>query len=262
MNKSDLDAEFERLFDEAACQSERLPLLVIPDPADSWRMLQKKLLKEQRRAVWMRRVKWSSFGAVSLAAGAVLFSTLQTTEAFRPMFDMVYKVKGNTMTINIGSTDHSPTSGAKTAPPPPDDMLPPPKVEDSRDLPNEPSFRRVKVTLEEAAENTQFVLPKPGYIPAGYTLQETTAHLTLGQSKASAVKLVYHSDNDALPLQIVVRKRSYSELADRPDGQRSVTGPTKDGTELEWNDQDINVIIKAELGDKELNRIADGMSAK
>jgi hypothetical protein len=259
MKNYDFDAEFERLFDEAASHSERLMPLVIPDPAVSWRILQKKLLKEQRKSVWLRRVKRSSFGAASLLAGAVLFSTLQTTEAFRPMFEMVYKVKDNTMTIHVGGTEQLPSTGAKTAPPP-DDLLPP-KVQDNRDLPNESAFRRVKVTLEEAAAQTQFVLPKPGYIPQGYSLQETTVHLSAGQSKASGVKLVYSSEDSRSPLQIVIRKRSFSDHADRKDGQRTLTEPGKDGNELEWNDQDMNIIVKAGLSGQELNRIADGMSA-
>ncbi|MDF2960213.1 MAG: hypothetical protein K0S39_1948 [Paenibacillus sp.] len=263
MNKSDFDAEFERRFGEAAENSEHFPIGAIPEPEASWRALQKRLLKEHRKAVWFRRAKWLSFTAASLMAGALLFSTLQTTEAFRPMFEMVYKMKNNSMNINIRSTESVSTEGAKTPPPPPDDTLPPQKLEDNRDLPDEGSFRRIKVTLEEAVTQTQFAMPVPGFLPNGYTLLEASVHFTMGESKASAAKLVYADGaNHSGHIQILVRKRSYSANADRPDGDRSLTGSPKGGNELEWNFQDINIIVKAGLNGQELNRIADGLSAK
>ncbi|NOU97108.1 hypothetical protein GC093_28360 [Paenibacillus sp. LMG 31456] len=264
MNKSDFDAEFERLFDEAAANSGHFPTESIPDPAGSWRSLQQRLRKEQRKVVWMRRAKWASLSAASLMAGAVLFSTLQTTEAFRPMYEMVYRAKNNSINVSIRSTESVSTEGAKTPPPPPDDMLPPPKLEDNRDLPNEGAFRRVKVTLEEAVSAMQFAMPIPSYLPAGYTLQEATIHITLGESKASAAKLVYQGSQGSADnqVQILVRKRSFSVNADRQDGVRTLSASPKGGSELEWNNQDINIIVKADLNEKELNRIGDGLIAK
>ncbi|MCR8634006.1 hypothetical protein [Paenibacillus radicis (ex Xue et al. 2023)] len=263
MNKSEFDAEFERLFDEAAENSEPLPTEFNADPSASWRTLQQRLQKEQRKAVWLRRAKWASVSAASLIAGAMLFSTLHTTEAFRPMFEMVYKAKNNTINVSVRSTENVSTEGAKTPPPPPDDMLPPPKLEDNRDLPNESAFRRVKVTLEEAASAAQFAMPIPAYIPSGYTLQEATVHITLGESKASAVKLVYQgsADNQG-QLEILFRKRSFSANADRPDGIRTFTAPVKGGGELEWNNQDINIIVRSAMTEQELNKIGEGLKVK
>ncbi|TDF99198.1 hypothetical protein [Paenibacillus piri] len=261
MSKPQWEDEFERLFEEAAEDSERFQPVSIPDPSASWLRLQKRLKKERRRAGWIRRAKWASLSAASVLAGAFLFSTLQTTEAFRPMFEIVYKATGSG--ISIRSTDSMSTAGAKTPPPPPDDSLPPQKPVDNRDLPEGGSFRRIKVSLEDAVSQTQFAMQKPAYIPAGYTFQEAVVHLSIGESKASAVRLVYRSGDSAqTPLTIIVRKRSYSDRANLPDGRRAVTTPANGVSELEWNEQDRNAIVKAELSEQELNRIADGLSAK
>ncbi|WP_079910126.1 hypothetical protein [Paenibacillus sp. 32352] len=258
MNRSDFEAEFDRMFEEAVRRSE-LDEIAVPDADSSWQRIRSKLRKERQRVRFLRAAKWSGLAAASLGLGTFLFQSLQPTEAFRPMFEMVYKVKGGSVSLNVASTDQS-TAGAKTAPPPPDDELPVQPVKDNRDLPEENAFRREKVTMEEAAARTQFALPEPKYIPDGYTLQEVTIHITIGQPKASAAKLVYVKENVPEQLSILVRKRSYSDHADLPDGKRELTKPAAAVNELELNVGEINVIVKGALEVGVLNRIIDGMN--
>lgn len=262
MKKVENDDEIlDKLIGEAI--NERVNSIPIPDPTEeAWNHIQLRLRKERRRKSWIRRIKWISLTAASLLIGAFAFQSLQTTEAFRPMFEMVYKVKESGTILHIGSTEKQNGQGAKTPPPPDDDTHTPSPVKDNRDLPEEGTFRRVKVTLDEAVQQTQFVLPKPGYVPAGYGFQEATVHFSLGETKASAAKLVYLHDAAGQKLQIVVRKRSFSDNAKRQDGSRSLSELPSGGKELEWNDQDVNIIIQADVSEDELNKIADGMFVK
>ncbi|WP_028547786.1 hypothetical protein [Paenibacillus sp. UNC451MF] len=260
MNRSKFEADFERLFEDAVSKSEdNVP---IPDADPSWQRMLVKLERERRRVKWLRAARWCGLTAASLMLGTFLFHTLQPTEAFRPMFDMVYKVKGGSVSLNVRSTDRGSTEGAKTAPPPPDDELAPQPLKDNRDLPEENTFRRVQVTIDEAAEKTQFVLPVPQYIPEGYRLSDVTIHYSMGESKASAAKLQYRKETDSTPLSILVRKRSFSAKAELTDGQREVTATTSGIRELEMNKDDINIVVKAELDEKVLNLIADSMKLK
>ncbi|WP_282941382.1 hypothetical protein [Paenibacillus sp. RC67] len=242
MNSSEFEDEFDRLFEEAVSKSEKN--VPAPDADPSWQRMLSKLRRERLRAKWLRAAKWSGIAAASLILGTFLFQSLQPTEAFRPMFEMVYKVKGGSVSMNVGSTDRGSTEGAKTAPPPPDDELAPQPLKDNRDLPEENAFRREKVTMDEAVVKTQFVLPVPGYIPEGYILQEVTIHYSIGESKASAAKLTYSHEEDSGQLSILVRKRSFSEKADQPDGKRELTASPSGIKELEVNVGDINLIVK------------------
>ncbi|UQZ86897.1 hypothetical protein SK3146_06190 [Paenibacillus konkukensis] len=257
MNKSDFDAEFDRLLEEAVRQSEND--IVVPDAGPSWTRMEKRLVRERRRARWMRGARWFSLAAASLLAGAFLFHSLQTTEAFRPMFEMAYKMKGGTVSMQIGSTDRPSAEGAKT-PPPPDDWEEP--YVDNRDLPQEGAFRRMTVTLEAAKEQMQFELPSLDAIPGDLTLQAATLHFSGGEAKASALKLVYADKGETPALTVLLRKRAFSAHAEDPDGQRFVT-ELPDGTaDIEVNRGELNMIVRGSLKPEELGRIADGLLAK
>lgn len=257
MNRSELDDEFDRLFEEAVSRSEdNIP---VPDPDPSWQRIRSKLRRERRRAQWLRAAKWSGLAAASLGLGTFLFQSLQPTEAFRPMFEMVYKVKGGSVSMNVGSTDRGSTEGAKTAPPPPDDDLETQPLKDNRDLPEESAFRREKVPLEEASAKTQFALPIPRYIPDGYAIQEVTIHYSIGESKASAAKLIYSHEMDSAILSVLVRKRTFSKNADLPDGKREWTAAPSGINELEMNAGDVNIIVKGSQEESIMNKIVESM---
>ncbi|PZE22085.1 hypothetical protein [Paenibacillus xerothermodurans] len=63
MSNSDFDADFERLFDEAAEDSDRMMPFVIPEPRPSWMALHTKLQRELRTAAWIRTAKWGTPGS-------------------------------------------------------------------------------------------------------------------------------------------------------------------------------------------------------
>lgn len=260
------EAEFDRLFENAVNSIDTSVPGSLQDTEAaaqaSWQQLQKRLRREARRAAWLKRIKWSTYAAASLLAGAVLFHSLQTTEAFRPMFEMAYKMKGGTVSVQYSGSDKLSTAGAKTAPPPPDDELPKPELKDNRDLPEEGNYRRKQASIGEAAAETQFVLPVPRELPEGYSVQYVMLHYTLGESKAGAAKIIYKQGNGAAAyFTVLVRKRAYSDNKNVPDGKRSwLPSPQGRGGELEWNDQDVNIIIQGELNEAEQNKVAASMS--
>lgn len=265
MSENEWDTAFDLKFEDAMKRIDASVSGPLPDSdaaaRASWKQLQQRLLREQRRAVWTRRIQWASYAAASLLAGAWLFHSLQTTEAFRPMFELVYKMKGGTVSVQYSTAEPPSRTGAKTAPPPDDDELPETALQDNRDLPEEGAYRRKQVSAAEAKAETQFVLPVPKDPPDGYSLQHVLLHYSAGASKAGAAKLVYRpTKGSAQPLTILVRKRAYSSHSGMPDGQRSwVPDAGGHGGELEWNVEDINVIIRGGLGEREQNELADSM---
>ncbi|WP_248925196.1 hypothetical protein [Paenibacillus hamazuiensis] len=258
MKKDRMDETFDRLWERAVSQSETSEPGIVPDPEMSWLRMRRELEKERRMKRRRRSVKWVSLAAASLGVGAFLFHSLQTTEAFRTMYDIVHKAAGGTVSIQINSREKPDASGALTAPPPPDGGPEAPRP-DNRDLPEENSIRKT-VAQEEAYRESQFTLPLLGYIPDGYELKESVVHYSLGETKGSAVRFIYERADRPKPLKIVFRKRTFSANADLPDGKRSLT-ETADGARiLEWNEREMNIVLQGQIGEAELNKIADGMS--
>ncbi|TBL78201.1 DUF4367 domain-containing protein [Paenibacillus thalictri] len=259
MSNDRFDETFDRLWERALQDSEEGALPPVPAPEISWLRMREKLERERRLRKWRRTFKWAAVTAASLGLGAVLFHSLQTTEAFRSMYEMVYKKKGTSVSIHAGSTYQPDPSKALTPPPPPDDG-PPPPPEDNHDLPDEGAFRRVTVTLEQAYREAQFSMPVLGYLPEGYELKEAVVHYSMGETKGSAVRLIYEDQGSGKQLKVLFRKRAFSSIGNMPDGQRAKSDNKSGIQTLEWNDNDINIYLQGEISGQDLEKLASGLS--
>ncbi|MFM1655733.1 DUF4367 domain-containing protein [Brevibacillus sp. B_LB10_24] len=144
----------------------------IPSGEESWKQMQAKLLKMQRRSRRKRTIKIGlAIAGFSILIGS-FFSTTNESFAFRNLFTMVKSAEQGLVHILFGENKPVDTSGAKTPPPP--DYLPDqatvagssPVADDSQ---SDEIVKPEITTVEQASKKLDFQIRHAGYIPEGFS---------------------------------------------------------------------------------------------
>lgn len=256
------DEQFDAAFAEAVKNHD-----FTPNFEQSWQRMEKRLARRRRNRT---RLRMLPYAAVSFLLGALLFGSPSASKAFDPFFQTVKSLPHGVVNVFYGSNERDENAvKAKTAPPPGYEPAP---DSGGSGAPLGVSTQAEFASAEEAAEKADFKLPRMGYTPEGFKVDQILGAFMPGSSKASSVAWIYTKGDDGrytIQFQHLSGNSKMSTDYREEDGKLEIVRlhgvdaylfETKDGyTSLEYLQGSIYTSIVGNLSKEQILKVAENI---
>lgn len=229
-----------------------------PMPTDqAWKQLETKLNNQQPRSIRSPFYKNKLLYAVAiLFISLIILLSPQSSSAYSTIVEIFQKVQTNVTQLFIKVGDDSP-SGNDT-----------PSTDDNYTIDEE--MITLELSLEDAQEETAFIIKQPKYIPGGYTLKNVTIHKS-ETKKSEDIILNYEGNEGSFNINQKMLEESFSAgiTINNNDAQidsieiheqsANLLQYEADFLELVWVTEDFYYSISGMLSKEEVIEIAESI---